>query len=76
MVPALAQFYVARVKYLRWPAATAPAISHTITSSPIERMMNRLVSVAVGCGGSREVFVVWHIMCRRARPARVVCVAD
>jgi len=24
IVPALAQFYVARVKYPRWPAATAP----------------------------------------------------
>jgi len=43
IVPALAQFCVAWVKNPRWPAATAPAISHTITSSPMNRMMNLLV---------------------------------
>jgi hypothetical protein len=32
IVSALAQFYVAWVKCLRWPAATAPAISHTTTT--------------------------------------------
>jgi hypothetical protein len=49
IVPALAQFCVAWVKYPRWAAATAP----TITSNPTKRMVDLLVSVATCrvCGG-------------------------